>query len=517
MQSEFHFDEESADGAVEFIETLCSHVKGELAGKHLILSEWEKEKVIKPLFGWKRKDGTRKYRYAWIEIPRKNGKSTLSSSIALYLLFGDGEAGAEIYNAASSRDQAKICFDISAQMIRQNETLTDNGDIFQNSIVLKGTNSFLKVISAEAYSKHGFNAHGIIFDEIHAQPNRELWDVLTTSIGSRKQPVVIAITTAGIMRKGHIAWDLHTYAQSIKKGTIKDEQFLSVIYQADSIDDPFSEETWKKCNPGYGLSVKKEYLLDEAKKAKQQPSYLNTFKRLHLNVWTSTEKQFISPANWDACNLMPLTEQFFYGKKCKIAFDLGATRDFTALVICTFEDGIYHIMPYIFIPEKKIGMRNMRDQIETWVREGYIISVPGDVLDYEFVYKKITELSKNCTIAEISYDRWNKSWLTNQLKNDGANCYDFGQGYKSMSPATKEFEKLIIEKKINHGGNPVLAWMNENMAITEDAAGNIKPDKSKSTEKIDGMIASIMAVSRMIESPPAEGSIYEKRGTDIWA
>ena len=513
MQSDFYFDEDAANNAVGFIETLCTHVKGEMAGKPMILAEWEREKVIKPLFGWKRKDGTRKYRYAWIEVPRKNGKSTLSSSIALYLLFGDGEAGAEIYNAASSRDQAKICFDISAQMIRQNEQLSENAEIFQNSIVLKGTNSFLKVISAEAYSKHGFNAHGIIFDEIHAQPNRELWDVLTTSIGSRSQPVVIAITTAGIMRKGHIAWDLHLYAQQIKNGTIKDEQFLSVIYQADSTDDPFSAETWKKCNPGYGFSVKKEYLLDEAKKAKQQPSYLNTFKRLHLNVWTSTEKQFISPAHWDACNLMPLTEQFFYGKKCKLALDLGATRDFTALAIATFHEGIYHVMPYIFIPEKKKDTRNMRDQIDVWIRQGWMQSVAGEVLDYEFVYKKICELNSKCKIIEIAYDRWNISWLTNELKNDGAVCFGFGQGWKSMSPATKEFEKLIIEKKINHGGNPVLSWMNENLVITEDAAGNIKPDKEKSADKIDGMVACIMAVARLIETTATDGtSVYDSRG-----
>lgn len=516
MKPDFYFDENAARHAINFIEKLCTHVKGQMAGKPLLLDNWEKEQIISPLFGWKRNDGTRRYRMAWIELPRKNGKSTLSSAIALYLLFGDGEAGAEIYNAASSRDQAKICFDISAQMIRQNEELSDNGEIFQNSIVLKGTNSFLKVISAEAYSKHGFNAHGIIFDEIHAQPNRELWDVLTTSTGSRKQPLVIAITTAGIMKKGHIAWEQHLIAQGIKNGTITSPHFLSVIYQADSTDDPFDERTWIKCNPGYGKCLKKEYLIDEADKAKRQPSYLNTFKRLHLNVWTSSEKQFISQANWNACNLLPLTEDFFYGKKCKLSFDLSSTRDFTALSLGTVEKGIYHLLTFLFIPEKKIGLRNMNYEIEAWIQQGWITSVPGDVLDYEFVYKKIQGLAEKCMIEEVVHDRWNKSWLTNQLKNDSAPCFDFGQGYKSMSPALKEFEKLIIEKKINHGGNPVLEWMNGNMAITEDAAGNIKPDKSKSAEKIDGVISCIMLVSRLIEESPKEESVYETVTTNRW-
>lgn len=513
MQSEYYFDEHSAQHAVDFIEGLCTHVKGAMAGKPLILAEWEKNEVIRPLFGWKKKDGKRRYKQAWIEIPRKNNKTTLSSAISLYLLFGDGEAGAEIYNAASSKEQARLGFDISKQMIKQNKTLSDNSDIFENSIVLSGTNSFLKAISAEAYSKHGFNAHGIIFDEIHAQPNNELWDVLATSTGSRKQPLMVAITTAGVMKKGHIAWENHNIAMGIKRGTIKDDTMLVVIYGADSTDDPFKPETWAKCNPGLGGSISLEYLQEQAKKARNQPSYLNTFKRLHLNVWTSTEKQFISPANWNACNLAPLTEEFFYEKKCVLAFDLGATKDFTALSIATYQDGIYHVMPYIFIPTIKVEMRNMRDQIEAWIRQGWIISVPGDTLDYKFVYEKIKALTEKCNIAEIAYDRWNTSWLTNELKNDGANCILFGQGYKTMSPATKEFEKLIIEKKINHGGHPVLQWMNENMAITEDAAGNIKPDKQKSTEKIDGMIASIMAVARLIEAPKDDGeSVYATRG-----
>lgn len=511
--SEFHYDKKAAKHAVDFIQKLCTHVKGELIGQPLKLQKWERTEIIEPLFGWKRKDGSRRYRYCWVEVPRKNGKTTLACSIALYLLFGDGEPGAEIYSAAAAREQAGISFSIAGQMIRQSKELMSNCEIWKNSITINGTNSFYKCLSSEAFTKHGINAHGIIFDEIHAQPDRELWDVLTTSIGSRRQPLIVAITTAGIMKKGHIAWELHQRAKQIKQGIIKDDQFLPVIYQADSTDDPFAESTWKKCNPNYGISLKKQYLQDEAAKAKNQPTYLNTFKRLHLNVWTSSEKQYIQDSDWQKCNQKKIDETFFYGKNCILSFDLSATKDFTALCIGANENGIYHILPIIYIPKKKAQSRNMRDQIEVWEREGYVTFVEGLSLDYEFVYEKINELSKRCTIQNILYDRWNKSWLVNKLQGDDAPLKDFGQGYKSMSPALKEFEKLIMDKKINHGGNPVLQWMNSNMAITEDAAGNIKPDKAKSTEKIDGMIAAIMCLAGMIEQPKENPeSIYEQRG-----
>lgn len=510
---EFHYDEKAAKHAVDFIEKFCTHVKGEWAGRPLILEDWQKKEIIEPLFGWKRKDGTRRYRECWIELPRKNGKTSLITAIQMYLFFCDGEPSAEIYFAAASKDQAKIGFDIACEMIKQNPSLQKNAEIWKNSVVLKDTSTFFKAISAEAYSKHGFNAHGILIDEIHAQPNSELIDVLTTSTGARRQPLTVYITTAGIMKKGHVAWELHKKAKDIYKGLVTNDSFLSVIYQADSTDDPFSEETWKKCNPNYGVSCKKDYMMDKAAQAKREPSFYNTFLRLHLNVWTSSEKQFISQSQWEKCNQKKLEESFFYGKNCSLAFDLSATRDFTALCIGTKEDGIYHILPFVFIPEKRAKSRNMREQIEVWEREGHVQIVAGESLDYEFVYEKINQLNQNCNITAIAYDRWNKSWLVNQLTNDEAPLVDFGQGYKTMSPATKEFEKLVIEKKLNHGGNPVLEWMNSNMAITEDAAGNIKPDKAKSTDKIDGMVAAIMCVAMLLEGREDSGkSIYDSRG-----
>lgn len=513
-KEKFHYDAKAAKHAVDFIEKFCTHVKGEQAGQPIKLEKWQKEDIINPIFGWKRVDGSRRYRQVWVELPRKNAKTTLVTAIELYLFFCDHEPGAEIYFAAAAKQQAKIGFDIACDMIKQHPALAKRAEIFKNNIALRDSSSFITALSAEAYSKHGFNAHGILIDEIHAQPNSELIDVLTTSVGSRRQPLTMYITTAGIKKKGHVAWELHRKAQSIMNGKVKDDEFLAVIYQAASGDDPFSEKTWKKANPNYGVSVKKEYLQAAAERARREPSFYNTFLRLHLNVWTSSDQVFIADSIWHKCNLDPLPEEFFYGKDCVVTFDLSATTDFTALCIGTRDDaGVSHLKVYTFIPEVQAQGRNIREQIDVWAREGWIIKVPGKSIDYDFVYQKINELRSKCNITEVAYDRWNKNEVAKRLENDGAKLCDFGQGYKSMSPATKQFEKRVGEQKINHGGNPVMEWMVSNVAIEQDAAGNIKPTKQRSTEKIDGIIAMIMADSRLLEAPADGGnSVYEERG-----
>lgn len=513
-KGKFYYDAKAAKHAVDFIERYCTHVKGEQSGEPIKLEKWQKEDIINPIFGWKRADGTRRYRHVWIELPRKNAKTTIVTAIELYLFFCDQEPGAEIYFAAAARQQANIGFEIAADMIKQHPALAKRTEIYKNSIVLRDTSTKLQALSAEAYSKHGFNAHGILIDEIHAQPNSELIDVLTTSTGARRQPLVVYITTAGIRKKGHVAWELHRKAQDIKKGKVKDDEFLAVIYQAGSNDDPFAEKTWKKANPNYGVSVKKEYLQAAAERAQREPTFYNTFLRLHLNVWTSSEQVFIADGVWNKCNLEPLSEEFFYGKDCVVTFDLSATTDFTAVCIGTRDEkGVSHLKVYTYIPELKAQSRNIREQIDVWAKEGWITKVPGKSIDYDFVYQKINELRDKCNIIEVAYDRWNKNEVAKRLENDGAKLCDFGQGYKTMSPATKQFEKRVGEKKINHGGNPVMDWMISNVAIEQDAAGNIKPNKQKSTEKIDGIITMIMADARLLEAPADNGeSVYDSRG-----
>jgi phage terminase large subunit-like protein len=293
--TEYWFDESAADRAVTFIERFCTHVKGDLGGKPFLLEDWQKDDIIRPLFGWKKQDGTRKYRTCYVEIPRKNGKSNLSAAIALYMLFADGEKGAEVISAAGDRGQANIVFNIAQEMITNNEHLRSRAKVLRN--VVHYRSSWYKSISAEAYTKHGLNCHAVIFDELHTQPNRDLWDVLTTSTGARRQPLIMALTTAGHDRAS-ICYEVHEYATAVKDGRIQDPTFLPVLYAADQDDDWTKEETWKKANPGYGTICHKGYFEQAVQNAKANPSMVNSFLRLHLNIWTSAETAWIPDDVW---------------------------------------------------------------------------------------------------------------------------------------------------------------------------------------------------------------------------
>lgn len=508
----YHFDKEAAQTAVEFIENYCTHVKGELAGQPLILEDWQKKEIIEPLFGWKQANGLRKYRVAYIEVPRKNGKTTLASPVGLYLLFVDPENAPEIYSAAAERDQAAISFEIASRMVLNNPSLKERAEVFKKSIVFGS--GFYKAISAEANTKHGYNCSGLIMDELHIWKSRALYDALQGGTASRSQPLTFIITTAGIRKKGEFAWEMHEYARQVKEGIIKDESFLPVIYGADDDDDPFKESTWIKANPNYGISVTKEYMKTHAKRAKNENSYLNNFKRFHLNMWVAQESVFIRATDWEACNLYAIKEDDYKGRECIGALDLASTRDFTALVF-VFRDGdIYNLLPYFWIPYDTLEDRKNSDQIRAWVNEGYIKATEGNITDYNFIENKIIELSSLFDIREIAYDPWNSTQIVTNLGagNEGANMVEFRQGFVSMSPATKEFEKLILQKKLNHGGNPVLTWMVNNMTLRHDPSGNIKPDKERSSDKIDGAVAAIMAIGRSVFSWEEKvTSIYETK------
>jgi len=504
----YFYDKEAADKVVNFIENYCTHVKGSMALQSLTLEKWQKEDIIKPLFGWKKPDGSRKYKITYIEIPRKNGKTTLAAAVGLALLFIDGEEGAEIYSAAAERDQAAISFEIASNMVLNNPTLKRKGQVWKKSIVYGS--SFYKAISADANTKHGYNCHGILFDELHVQKNRNLYDALQGGTASRDQPLTFVITTAGIRKKGEFAWEMHEYARQVHEGLIKDDSFLPVIYGCDHEADPFKPASWKKANPNYGVSVTQEYMRTHADRAKNEISYLNNFKRFHLNMWVAQESAFIRASDWDACNLEPITEDKFDGMQCVGALDLASTRDFTAFVLIFKDDDILHILPYFWIPRMTLTDRKNAEQIMAWVNEGFIIATDGNITDYNFIQAKITELSSKFNITEIAYDPWNSTQIVTNLIDDGANMVEFRQGFVSMSPATKEMEKLVLQKKLNHGGNPVLAWMINNMTLRTDPAGNLKPDKEKSSDKIDGAVAAVMGISRAVFSWVEQTtSIYE--------
>jgi len=510
--SEYWFDEKAADRATKFFEKFLRHTKGRWAGTPFRLEPWQSEEIIRPLFGWKRRDGTRKYREAYIEIPRKNGKSTLSSGIALYLLVADREPGAEVYSAAGDRDQASIVFDQARAMVEMSPQLQKRVTVYKRSMVVPATRSSYKVLSAEAYTKHGLNAHGVVVDELHVQPNRELVDVLTTSTGSRTQPMVVYITTAGYDRQS-ICWEKHEYARQILEGVIEDPSFFTFIAAADEEDDWTDPATWKKANPGYGVTVSEDYLVKEARKAKQVPAYQNTFRRLHLNQWTQQETRWLELAAWDACDA-PLPD--LDGRECFAGLDMASTTDIAALVLVfpPQEEGVYYVSPFFWIPRENIVERSLRDRVpyDAWERDGLMIATPGNVIDYEAIKATVAELGKRYHIREIAYDRWGAFQISQDLEGMGFTMVPFGQGFASMSAPSKELLRLILETKLAHGGHLVLRWMADNVVVRQDPAGNVKPDKSKSRQKIDGIVAMVMGLDRAIRHGNAGDSVYEERG-----
>lgn len=477
--------------AVEFIRKYLRHVKGEWAGMPFELDPWQ-DKIIRKLFGTLRADGTRQYRRCYVEIPRKNGKSTLASAVALYLLLADKEPGAEIYSCAADRDQAGIVFDMARSMVESHVELRKRTKVYRTSIVVPETASRYKVLSADAFTKHGLNAHGVIFDELHAQKNRDLWDVMLTSTGARRQPLIFSITTAGVYNPESICWEVHDYACKVRDGIIEDDEFLPVIYAADKDDDWTDPEIWKASNPGFGISVKADYLERECERAKEVPAAQNTFRRLHLNQWTEQETRWLDMDVWDESGGV-LDEDALAGQECFAGLDLSTTTDISALAL--YFRGGETVMRF-WVPGDNIAKRAKHDRVpyDTWKRDGHLISTDGNVVDYDFIRKEINELGRVYNIRQIAIDRWNATHLSTQLMGDGHDVVMFGQGFASMSAPTKELEKLLLNRAINHGNHPVLRWMASNVAVKQDAAGNLKPAKDKSTERIDGIVALIMAI-----------------------
>lgn len=499
----YYFDTVKADNLIRFFEERITHVKGGLGGQYLKLEKWQKH-IIRDIFGWKREDGTRRYRSVYIEIPRKNAKTTLMAGIALYLLLYDDEPGAEIYSAAADREQAGLMHEIAKGMVNQDPVLNKLCKVTRNSIVKKGTSSFYKAISADAGTKHGYNAHGILFDELHTQVNRELWDVLKTSVGSRRQPLLVAITTAGFDKES-VCWEVHEYARKVREGLIDDETFYPVIFAADEDDDIYSPETWKKANPGYGTIVGEDYIRTAANQIKNTPSFESTFRRLHLNQWVGSELTWITDIDWMKCDFGKVD----YSGKCYGGLDLATVRDITALVLAFPSGDKVNILPFFFVPEAQVDFKK-DTKYPLWVQLGHLIMTPGNVTDYAYIKKKVMDLCTQYNVISIAYDRWNSSQLVIELTEEGVPMNPFGQGFASMSAPTKELEKMVLNKEINHSGNPVLKWMCSNVLLKEDPSGNIKIDKGNSKDKVDGMVALVMAIGEMMTAED-QTSVYESR------
>lgn len=514
-----HYDQRKADRAVTFIENL-KHTKGQWAGKPFFLLPWQ-EQIVRDIFGVVKEDGTRQFKTAYVEIGKKNGKSELAAAVALYLLYADGEPSAEVYGAAADRQQASIVFDVARRMVEMSPALVKRSKVMTATkrLVNYSNAGFYQVLSAEVGTKHGLNVSGLVFDELHAQPNRQLYDVLTKGSGdARLQPLFFLITTAGNDRNS-ICYEVHTKAVDLLAGRRVDPTFYPVVYSLPLDADWKDEKNWYQVNPSLGYTIKMDTVRQSFAEALQNPADEMTFKWLRLNMWVSSTTAWI-PDQVFMKGATPIDLDALRGRECYGGLDLSSTGDITALVLMfppRNEEEKYILLPFFWVPEDTIPIRVRRASVpyDTWVKQGIMKATPGNVIDYNYIEQFIHKLFEIYNIKEIAVDRWNATQLIQNLTDDGFTMVPFGQGYKDMSPPSKEFYKLLMQGQIIHGGNPVLRWMAGNVVIDQDPAENIKPTKAKSPEKIDGIVASIMALDRCIRHEQTE-SIYDSRGLIVF-
>ena len=507
------YDHASGQIVVDFFRDCLRHVEGSFAGKPFLLQPWQ-EDFIRTLFGWKNKDGSRRYRTAYLEVGRGNGKSTLGAAIALWLLFCDGEQRAQVYCCAGAREQAGLVYGIAADMVRREPALLERCKVrhSQKRIVVESSRSFLKAIAAKADTAHGFNTSGCIFDELHVQPNRDLWDTIETSKGKsgRRHPLTVAITTAGWDRNS-ICYEVHDYATKIRDGILDDQTFLPVIFSAKETDDWTDEHVWETANPGLDVTVSREHLRRKCEEAKQNAALENTFRRLYLSQWTESDVRWLQMDKWDKCGE---SLRSLEGRPCYAGLDLASTSDLTALVLLfPDDDGSYDVLPFFWVPKESARRRERRDHVPymRWIGEDVIRTTDGDTTDYDTVRAGINEIASKHQILEIAIDRlFQGAQLSSQLQEDGFEVVAFGQGFYSMAAPTAECERLVRSDMLRHANHPILRWMASNVTVEVDAAGNMKPSKKKSSEKIDGIVAMIMAIGRAIVGHGEQiGSFYE--------
>jgi phage terminase large subunit-like protein len=529
----FSFDAARAQRVVKFIERICCHTKDQWSGQPFLLEPWQKEEIIEPLFGWVRADGTRKHRTAYISMGRKNGKSELGAAIALYLTFADGVEGAEIYSAAKDRDQASLVFDVAADMVEMSPILSRRAKVLRATkrIIDLQTRSIYRAISADAKSKHGYNASGVIFDELHTQPNRELWDVLRTSKGARLQPLIVALTTAGYDQTS-ICYEQYRYGKDVQRGVKADPSYFYFCREAPADADWTDEEVWKIANPGLGKFLSLDSMREECELAKNLPSYQNTFRNLYLNQWVQQQTRAIDLAAWDACAVETLPD--LSGVQSFGGLDLSETTDLTAFSLVTVFKAPFELGPefegktlraienWFWLPsEPSVIERARREGVDydAWAASGHVRLCPGKVVDYNQVIHEIGEICVGRNLQCIAFDRWGSLGVWKALEAAGHKVVQFGQGYASMSAPCKELLSSIVGGNVVHANDPVMRWMIDCVETAGDGAGNIKfvkPDRHKSRKRIDGVIASVMALAQSMGAKPAAKSIFSEEVFNQW-
>lgn len=513
----YRFNQKKANRVLKFFRYL-RHSKGEWAGEIFELELWQIF-ILSVAFGWEDENGHRRFKVVYIEIPRKNGKSTLTSGGGLYLLMGDREMGAEIVSAATKKDQAKIVFNESARMLKKSPELKKFAEALKTSIFMDATGGNYVPLGADADTMDGLNLHGAVVDELHAHKSRKIWDVLETATGSRRQPMIIAITTAG-HDINSVCFEVHEYTQKVLEGIFDDDEHFGIIYTIDEGDDWTEEFAHRKANPNYGISVKPNDINRLCKKAVQSPPSQNAFKRLRLNVWTEQATRWLNMEKWKRC---PKEIDWERVKElpCYLGMDLSESLDITA-VVGLFPEPDWsdvYLKSWFWIPEDKLTERVQERKLpyDVWRDEGWLIETPGNVIDFNFIeHTIIEEIDKEYNLVEVGFDPWNALGLVQNLEKAGLKCVKMRQGYHTMSHPSKTFEAIMEASKLRHGFNPVLTWMASNAAIRMDPNKNIMPDKQKSGEKIDGIVAGIMALGVAISTEGEPESAYEDRGLTVF-
>lgn len=510
------FDRAAAEHATQFFGFL-RHTKGEWRGQPFQLQPWQAF-VLWALFGWKRADGTRRFRVAYIEVPRKNGKSELFAGIGLLMLVADGEPGAEIYSAATKRDQAKIVWGAAVAMRDLSPELQGLVSFWKssNTLAIEKWGSRFQPLGADGDTMDGLNIHCSLIDELHAHKTADVVNVLETATGARRQPLQGEITTAGYDRES-VCWEHHEYSRQVLEGLIQDDSWFAFIATVDEGDDWRDPATWEKANPNYGVSVKPDDLARKCEKAQHMPAAQNAFMRLHLNIWTQQSDRWIDLDLWNENGEGPVNEEALVGRACHGGLDLSAVSDLSAWVLAfpRGETEDLDIIARFWCPSAQLtsDQNRYRDQYQAWQRAGYLTVTPGDAIDYQAIRRQILDDAKRFKVADVNVDRLFQGYqLSMELADEGLKVFGMGQGHYGMAAPMKEFEKRLLSRAIHHGGNPVLQWQAGNMAVLQDAAGNYKPDKAHSQGRIDGIVALVMALDRVMRRPKPKQSVYEGRG-----
>lgn len=502
---------------------LLRHTKGRYARTPFELTPWQRADIVAPLFGdveWSAEAGrfVRRYRVGWIELARKNGKSELLAGIALVLMVADDEEGAEVYGAAVDRDQASIVWDVAERMVKLSPILAKRLRVYRQAkrIVDDRTASYYQVLAGDALGNLGLNPHGVVFDEVHAQRTPDLWNALRTSMGTRDQALMIAATTAGNDPSSFAAVE-HGYSEQVAADPALDRRRLVYARNMPVEADPFDEANWSYPNPALGDFLSVQALRDEAQEARHSPAKENAFRQFRCNQWVRSVVRWLSIEAWDATAGV-VNEDALAGQRCYGGLDLANTSDLTALCWAfPRPGGEVELVWRHFYPEERIEDLDRRTggNASVWARQGYLTLTPGNVLDHASVLAQVDRDARRFDVADLAFDRWGMSQMRTDLAEAGLPIVDMGQGFASMSPPAKAFERMVLAGQLHHGGNPLVRWQAGHVVAVSDAAGNIKPDKAKSHEKVDGIVAAIMALDRLTRAQPVRRSAYEDHGVDV--